>query len=161
MVRRLLASAVIMLLLMAPAPLRAAGTWAWPVHGAIVRGYDPPDAPYGAGHRGIDIAAPPGTVVVSPAAGVVTFAGPVGGRLFVTIDHGGGVVSTGSWLTSLLVRKGDQVVMGQPIATTGWGHPDLAVPHLHLGVRLDGEYVDPLDYLGPPPITDLIRLAPL
>jgi len=139
----------------------AATPWSWPVSGAIVRGFDPPDDPYGAGHRGIDIAAPVGTGGVAPDDGVVTFAGKVGGRLFLTIDHGGGVTSTCSWLTSVLVRKGDRVSRGQPVATTGWGHADLPVPQLHFGVRLNGAYVDPLSYLAPPSVVDLIRLAPL
>ena len=129
--------------------------------GPIVRGYDPPDSPYGSGHRGIDIAAEMGSVVLAPDAGVVTFAGKVGGRLFLTIDHGGGVTSTCSWLTSVLVRKNDRVTRDQPVATTGWGHADLTVPHLHFGVRLDGAYVDPLAYLGAPSVTSMIRLAPV
>ena len=139
----------------------AAPPWTWPVAGPIVRGYDPPDSPYGAGHRGIDIAAPVGSVVIAPDDGVVTFAGPVGGRLFLTIDHGGGLSTTSSWLTSLLVRKGATVTRGQPVATTGWGHADLTVSHLHFGVRLDGEYVDPFAYLDAPAIANVIRLAPL
>ena len=139
----------------------AAVPWSWPVVGPIIRGFDPPDDPYGAGHRGIDIATDLSTVIVAPDAGVVTFAGKVGGRLFLTIDHGGGVSSTCSWLNAVLVHRGDHVVRGQPVALTGWGHPDEPVPHLHFGVRLNGTYVDPLAYLGPPPVADLIRLAPL
>ena len=105
---------------------------------------------------------PVATSIVAPADGVVTFAGPVGGRLFLTIDHGSGLESTYSWLTSaLLVRKGDVVVRGQPIALTGWGHPDAAMPHLHFGVKLNDVYADPLAYLEPAPIGGLIRLAPL
>ena len=103
----------------------------------------------------------PITVTPTPNRVKVTFAGKVGGRLFLTIDHGGGVTSTCSWLTSVLVRKGDRVSRGQPVATTGWGHADLTVPHLHFGVRLNGAYVDPLSYLAPPSVVDLIRLAPL
>jgi peptidase M23-like protein len=139
---------------------RAAVPWQWPVSGAIVRGFDPPDDPYGSGHRGIDIAAPVGTVVVAPDDGVVTFAGKVGGRLFLTIDHGGGISSTCSWLTSVLVHKNDHVVRGQAVATTGWGHTDLPVPHLHFGVRKDGTYVDPLSFLATLSVASLIRLAP-
>src|SRR5262245_58422291 len=139
----------------------AATPWSWPVTGAIVRGFDPPDNPYGSGHRGIDIATAIGTVVVAPDSGVVTFAGKVGGRLFLTIDHGGGVSSTCSWLSSVLVHKNDRVVRGQPIATTDWGHAELPVPHLHFGVRLNGTYVDPMEYLATPSVTGLIRLAPL
>ena len=140
---------------------RAAVPWTWPVTGPIVRGFDPPDDPYGAGHRGIDIAAAVGTVVVAPDDGVVTFAGKVGGRLFLTIDHGRGISSTCSWLTSVLVRKNDHVTRGQPVATTGWGHPEMPMPQLHFGVRSNGPYVDPMAFLGPLSVSGLIRLAPL
>jgi murein DD-endopeptidase MepM/ murein hydrolase activator NlpD len=159
--RRVLVLVVVIASLAVPGRAAASTPWMWPVVGAIVQGYDPPDDLYGAGHRGIDIAAPPGSVVVAPDDGVVSFAGPVGGRLFLSIDHGGGVVSTSSFLTSLLVRKGDTVVRAQPVASTGWGHAAATVPHLHFGVRLDGEYVDPFAYLGPPSVAGFIRLAPL
>lgn len=139
----------------------AAGTWAWPVRGPVIRAFDPPDSPYGAGHRGIDIATPAGSVAVAPADGRVSFAGPVGGRLFVTIDHGGGLESTLSFVASLDVRKGDDVVRGQPVARTGGGHTGDSEPNLHLGARLDDVYVDPLTYLVAPDLTDMIRLAPL
>ena len=84
--------------------------------GPVIRAFDPPDSPYGSGHRGIDIAAPAGSVVLAPADGRVAFAGPVGGRLFLTIDHSGGLESTYSWVASLDVRKGDLVQRGQPVA---------------------------------------------
>jgi murein DD-endopeptidase MepM/ murein hydrolase activator NlpD len=142
-------------------PAWAAGEWTWPVVGPILRGFDPPDSPYGSGHRGIDVAVTPGTIVVTPADGVVAFAGQVGGRLFLTIDHGGGLESTYSWLDSLDVRRGDPVVRGMPVARTGWGHTGSPVPHLHLGVRLDDAYVDPLTYLGPLSVSGFLRLAPL
>lgn len=144
----------------APRLAPASGTWAWPVHGPVIRPFDPPESPYGAGHRGIDIAAPPGTTVRAPHSATVAFAGKVGGELFVTLDHGGELQSTYSWLGSTLVRKGDVVILGQPIATTGVGHAGSSVPHLHLGVKLAGAYVDPMDYLGPAGVQDLIRLAP-
>ena len=140
--------------------MASAGTWLWPVSGPVVRGYDPPSSPYGSGHRGTDIAAPVGTVAVAPAPGVVAFAGPIGGNLFLTIDHGGGLTSTFSWVSSLLVRRGALVAAGQPVVLTGWAHPGSAVASLHLGVRLDGAYQDPLAYLLPLDISSLIRLAP-
>jgi murein DD-endopeptidase MepM/ murein hydrolase activator NlpD len=137
------------------------GTWRWPVEGPVIREFDPPDSPYGSGHRGIDIAAPVGTAIVAPADGTIVFAGPVGGALFLTIDHGGGVESTFSWLSALAVRPGDLVTAGQVIAVTGWGHPAEPVPHLHFGVKVDDVYVDPLAYLSPPSVAGFIRLAPL
>jgi murein DD-endopeptidase MepM/ murein hydrolase activator NlpD len=143
------------------APARATGSWTWPVTGAVIRGFDPPASPYGSGHRGIDIAAPVGTIVRAPATGVITFAGNVGGHLFVTIDHGGGLLSTCSFLSALLAHKGDLVAQGQGIALSGPGHVGDAISNVHLGVRLNGGYVDPLDYLSPASVVDLIRLAPI
>jgi murein DD-endopeptidase MepM/ murein hydrolase activator NlpD len=142
----------------APAP---DGTWRWPVTGPVIRGFDPPDSPYGSGHRGIDIAAPVGTAIVAPADGTVVFAGQVGGALFLTIDHGAGLESTCSWLSALAVRRGDLVTAGQVIAATGWGHPAQPVPHLHFAVKVDDVYVDPVAYLSPPSLAGFIRLAPL
>lgn len=146
---------------LAAGPAAAAGDWVWPVVGPVIRGFDPPDSPYGSGHRGIDVAAPVGTFVVAPAPGTVTFAGPVGGQLFLTIDHGGGLLSSGSFLSEPLVRKGDLVARGQRVARSGEGHAGEEVPHLHFGVRLDGVYVNPMDYLAPPSVSGYIRLAPL
>jgi len=142
-------------------PAGAAGTWAWPVTGPVIRAFDPPDSPYGSGHRGIDIAAPAGSVVLAPADGRIAFAGPVGGRLFLTIDHSGGLESTYSWVASLDVRKGDLVQRGQPVARSGAGHTGDPVTNLHLGVQLDDVYVDPLDYLEPADIAGWLHLAPM
>ena len=137
------------------------GTWAWPVIGPVVRGFDPPSSAYGSGHRGIDIAAPLATTIVAPAAGTVRFAGKVGGYLFVSIDHGRGLESTYSWLSAVQVHRGDSVFEGAPIAKTGEGHPGSTVPHLHFGVKSTGTYVDPLSFLRPPSVADFIHLAPL
>ncbi len=158
--RRLLVVFALMHLLIA-APARAAGTWSWPVSGAVIRGFDPPDSPYGSGHRGIDIAAASGTPVLAAADGTVSFAGKVGGQLFITIQHGGGLASTYSWVSALSVRKNDTVSAGQPIGLSGQGHPGSAIQHLHFAVKLSGGYVDPLDYLAPGSVVDLIRLAPV
>jgi murein DD-endopeptidase MepM/ murein hydrolase activator NlpD len=141
-------------------PAAMASGWAWPVVGPVVRDFDPPEDPYGSGHRGIDIGVPVGTPILAPEAGVVAFAGKVGGQLYVTLDHGGGLQSTYSWIEAAEVRKGDVVARGGRIGTTGLGHPGSTVPHLHFGVRLDGAYLDPLEVLGPAPLPELIHLAP-
>ncbi len=140
---------------------RAAADWSWPVVGPVIRGFDPPDTPFGSGHRGIDIATSVGTPVIAAEAGVVTFAGPVGGRLFLTIDHGAGLESRYSFLSALAARRGDTVSMGQVVARSGTGHAGDLVPNLHFGVLLDDTYVDPLEYLGPVEVWRFIRLAPL
>lgn len=139
---------------------RAEGTWTWPVTGPVIRDFDPPEGPYGSGHRGIDIAAGLGTPVRAASAGVVSFAGKVGGELFVTIDHGGGLRSTYSWLSAIAVRTGEVVPRGATIGASGRGHPEATAPHLHFGVRRDGTYVDPLAFLGPAPVSALVHLAP-
>jgi murein DD-endopeptidase MepM/ murein hydrolase activator NlpD len=144
-----------------PVRAQAAGTWVWPVIGPVIRGFDPPDDPYGSGHRGIDIAAAFGTPVRAAEAGTVTFAGKVGGQLFVTVNHGGGLGSTYSWVSQLFVHKNDLVARGQTIALSGAGHPGAPVAHLHFGVKLAGEYVDPMAYLAPLSVAGMIRLAPL
>jgi murein DD-endopeptidase MepM/ murein hydrolase activator NlpD len=144
-----------------PAAAQVSGGWLWPVVGPVIQGFDPPASPYGSGHRGIDIATSVGTTILAPSAGKVTFAGPVAGHLFMTIDHGAGLESTYSWLSGLIVRKGAIVARGQPIARTGWGHPTSPTPHLHFGVKLLDVYVDPMDYLKPASVSSFIRLAPL
>jgi len=136
------------------------GTWAWPVAGPVIGAYDPPDSPFGSGHRGIDVAAAIGTIVVAPADGTVSFAGPVGGRRFVTIDHGDGLRSTVSFVEALQVRTGDVVTRGQSIASSGTGHTGSTIPHVHFGVRIGEIYQDPLVYLATPSATAFIRLAP-
>jgi murein DD-endopeptidase MepM/ murein hydrolase activator NlpD len=137
------------------------GNWTWPVVGPVINPFDPPSTPFGAGHRGIDIAVPYGTTIVAPDVATVTFAGKVGGELFVTLDHGGGIESTYSWVSAILVHKRDVVARGQPIAISGRGHPGATVPHLHLGVKRNDVYQDPLDYLGAVSVSSFIRLAPL
>jgi murein DD-endopeptidase MepM/ murein hydrolase activator NlpD len=160
-VKRSLFTAVILAAIIGTATAALAGNWSWPVVGPVIRAFDPPSSPYGAGHRGIDIAAIPGSIVRSPAAGTVVFAGSIGMDLFVSIDHGGGLRTTYSWVSKVLVRKGESVLAGQPVALSGYGHPGSATPSLHFGVTLNGMYVDPLDYLLPLDVSSLIRLAPL
>jgi Peptidase family M23 len=125
-----------------------------PVRGQVVRGFEPPAGPYGPGHRGIDLAAPLGAAVRAPAGGRVVFAGQVAGRGWVSVAVAAGVVVTVGPLDRPVVAAGQQVVALSQLGGLAAGHPG----GLHLSVRVDGVYVDPLPYLvgaGPP------RLAPL
>ena len=137
------------------------GSYAWPVVGPVIRGFEPPSGPFGPGHRGIDIAVPFGSPVRAAADGVVAFAGWVAGSLYVSVDHADGVRTTYSWLSSESVRKGDTVHRGEVIAASGHGHPEIQTPHLHFGARIGSTYIDPMILLGGADVSGLIRLAPL
>ena len=146
----------------APTPTATvAQTYTWPVHGPVIRGFEPPPDPYSAGHRGIDIAAPFGSPLHAAQGGTVAFAGSVAGSLFISIDHPDGVRTTYSWLSAVSVTKGQTVTRGQVIGSTGHGHPDVAQPHLHFGAKVGATYIDPMTLLEPGSVVGLIRLAPL
>ncbi|MFD8011933.1 peptidoglycan DD-metalloendopeptidase family protein [Streptomyces sp. NPDC058955] len=121
----------------------------WPVGPPapeILRGWRPPPGPYAPGHRGVDLAAPPGTPVVAPAAGTVTFAGPVGGRGVVTLTLTGTgtppLRTTFSPVTPL-AERGARVAAGTPIAeVAAGGH--CAASCLHWGLLRGRVYLDPL-----------------
>ena len=163
--RRLATAALLVLVVpLVCAPLAhaaPAGRWDWPVVGPIVRGFQAPTDPYGPGHRGIDIGTPFGSEVVAPASGTVVFAGTVAGALYVTIDHGGGIASSYSWLSVILVHRGERVAAGEPIARSGAGDPRAGVANLMMSVRVDGTYVDPLLFLLPLDVGAWLRLAPV
>jgi murein DD-endopeptidase MepM/ murein hydrolase activator NlpD len=144
-----------------PADLPTFGTYDWPVDGPVIRGFDAAETPYGPGHRGIDIAASPGTAVRAAADGIVAFAGRIAGAFYVSVDHPDGVRTTYSWLETISVRRGQDVLRGVSLGTTGAGHPGTEPPHLHFGARLADRYVDPMLLLARPSVAGLIRLAPL
>lgn len=123
------------------APQQCAGLLR-PVDGAMVASFAPV-GDYG-GHWGVDLAATPGTVVRAPGQGVVSFSGTVAGRRSVTIDLGGGVKASLSYLASGSVSAGDRVGAGDPIGRVGTAHGTEAV---HFSIRLDGRYVDPMLWL--------------
>jgi murein DD-endopeptidase MepM/ murein hydrolase activator NlpD len=115
-----------------------------PVKGAIIRHYEPPPTPYAAGHRGIDMAVPLGTPVLASNDGIVAFAGPVGGELYVSIDHSDGIRTTYSYLSAVWVKKGKKITRGAPVGASGHGHPgSTEPPHLHFGARVGADYIDP------------------
>lgn len=98
-------------------------------------------------HRGVDLAAPAGTPIVSPAPGRVAVAteryegGDHHGTVLV-LDHGEGLRSFYSHLDSLSVTPGQEVVRGQQVGTVG-SSGEVTGPHLHFEVWQDGEPVDP------------------
>lgn len=128
------------------------GTFQWPVRGRIsgrfgnrrvyvVEGRDVPGAP----HSGMDLAAPAGTVVRAPAAGIVRLAEPdlylTGGTIL--LDHGHGIGSNYLHLSALDVKAGQRVEPGQPIGRVG-ATGRASGPHLHWGLTWFDLRLDPL-----------------
>ncbi|GAB3563285.1 M23 family metallopeptidase [Arthrobacter alkaliphilus] len=125
--------------------------WAWPLSPtpAVLRGFDPPAKPWLSGHRGVDLrAAADGVAVAAPAGGTVSFVGVVVDRPVITIDHGGGLLSSFEPVDSEL-SKGAPVSKGQDIGAVRAGHCP-GPPCLHWGVRRGEDYVNPLAF-----VTDL------
>jgi len=128
--------------------IETAEVWVWPVTGGvrIVSPYVAPAHAYGPGHRGIDVAAQIGADAVAPSSGTVAFSGTVVDRPLITIDHGSGLITTLEPVLSEL-SPGDAVARGDVVGqVAAGGHA--ASGTLHLGVRLHGEYVNPLLLLG-------------
>lgn len=114
-----------------------------PVGGGVLVGFDPPATDWGAGHRGIDLAANPGDEVRAALGGLVTFAGLVAGQGWVTVDHGDGLETTYGVLASWSVRPGQRVEAGDVLGVLGDG-----AVHLDWGAKQDGAYIDPLTLFG-------------
>jgi murein DD-endopeptidase MepM/ murein hydrolase activator NlpD len=125
-----------------------------PVNGMVVRGFEEPAGSYGPGHRGVDVRAPAGTPVAAPAAGTVTFAGRVAGPTWVSLLVAPGVVVTVGPLRRPAVAAGRRVAALAPVGWLAAGHGGA----VHLSLRVDGAYVDPLPWLVDRPRP---RLAPL
>jgi murein DD-endopeptidase MepM/ murein hydrolase activator NlpD len=117
-----------------------------PVGGPVTSGFGVRPDPFTgerAVHRGLDLGAPEGTPILSPAPGLVRSAGARGGYgKTVEIDHGGGLVTLYGHASELKVSAGERVLAGQEIARVG--HTGRATgSHLHFEVRLGGRPVDP------------------
>ncbi|WP_239675610.1 M23 family metallopeptidase [Natronosporangium hydrolyticum] len=134
----------------ADAATAARGEYRWPLPGPppVTRQFIPPAAPWLAGHRGVDLAAPPGAVVFAAGAGVVFFAGPVAGRPVVSVAHPDGLRTTYEPVVAT-VAVGEPVAAGAPIGVLEAGHPGCSTSAcLHWGVRQGEVYLDPLSLLG-------------
>lgn len=114
-----------------------------PVDGVVTRLFDPPAVRWGSGHRGVDLAAPPGAAVRSPGPGVVAFAGPVAGRGVVTVLHDDGLRSSLEPVDAV-VAPGDRVERSGVLGTL---QDRPAHEGVHWGVRDGEDYLDPLSLL--------------
>ncbi len=118
-------------------------------------------------HKGVDIPAPEGTSLIATCDGKITFIGFLGGGGYtITLTTAENLkISYCHVSPNYIVSLGDQITQGQIIGNVGpkyvygvqgniykdsEGRPTNGATtgcHLHIGFRLDGNYVDPLDYL--------------
>ena len=118
-----------------------------PIEGRITSRYGVSSRIRKSTHTGLDISAVKGTDIKVVADGIVTAASYNGsyGNL-VKIDHGNGVETWYAHTSKMYVKKGDTVKAGDVIAAVG-STGNSTGPHLHLEIRVNGEHVDPQDYL--------------
>ena len=102
-------------------------------------------------HTGVDLRAPQGSPIRAAAEGIVREAGRRGGYgNAVEVDHGNGTSTLYAHASSLLVKPGQRVERGEPIALVG--HTGQATgPHLHFELRKNGRPVDPSGLVLPNP----------
>ncbi|WP_431923937.1 M23 family metallopeptidase [Nonomuraea jabiensis] len=153
----LLFAAAAFLLLPAPPTRASPPTWRWPLdgHPRVLRRFTPPPEPWLAGHRGIDLAAPPSTPVLAAGPGTVRFAGPVAGKGVITVEHEGGLRTTYLPVTAS-VRRGQPVAPGSRLGVVETSHSHCRESCLHWGLRRGTHYLNPLLLLG----QATIRLLP-
>ena len=127
------------------------GRLAWPLRGpdnqraGVI--YSKYGARQGQPHDGIDLSAPEGTTIVAAADGVVIFAGERSGYgSIVILRHAGQLLTLYAHASTLLVKEGDRVAEGTPVARVGRSGRTTG-PHLHFEVRDGIKPRDPLPYL--------------
>lgn len=116
--------------------------WQWPTNGAVVRGFNP-----AAGSKGLDFTGTVGQAVVAAAPGKVVYSGSAlkGYGELIIIKHDDLRLSAYGYNRSRLVKEGDMVRAGEPIAELGLGPENR--PTLHFEIRERGQPVDPVPYL--------------
>lgn len=98
-------------------------------------------------HKGLDMGGFIGMIVYAPADGIVIWTGVRGGYgQVVVLDHGMGLQTHYAHLSRYLVRPGDVVHRGDPIAEMGSTGKSTG-PHLHYEVRQDGVPMDPRKFI--------------
>jgi murein DD-endopeptidase MepM/ murein hydrolase activator NlpD len=126
------------------AALAAAGGGVRILSGPVTSGFG---GRWGTVHQGLDIAAPIGTPIHVPMAGVVVNSGPASGfGMWVRVQHTDGTITVYGHINRSFVQVGQRVVAGQVIAETG-NRGQSTGPHLHIGVMQNGVYVNPKPWL--------------
>ena len=135
------------------------GVWPLRPEPEVVRPFDPPDAAWTAGHRGVDLRGSIGQPVRAALAGDVSFIGTIAGTAVVVVDHG--EVRTTYQPVDATVRRGATVAAGDVIGRLHWfGTHCLPAACLHWGLIEGDRYLDPLTLVGGPQPVRLLPLDP-
>lgn len=142
----------------APGDPDPVGVWPLLPPPPVVRGFDPPDVEWGAGHRGVDLLGTPGQRVRAALPGTISFAGTIAGRGVVVVDHG----PTRTTYEPVTTRRrvGTRVAAGAAIGRLTASALSHCAPSacLHWGWIADPDvYLDPLRLVEAGPV----RLLPL
>ena len=118
-----------------------------PVTGRITSRYGEKSSLRRSTHTGLDIACTTGTDIKVVSNGTVTFSGKKGsyGNLII-VDHGNGVETWYGHCSKLYSKVGDTVTAGDIIAAVG-STGNSTGPHLHFEIRINGECVNPQNYV--------------
>lgn len=127
------------------------GKYSWPVNGEITSGYGYRGSVAGTNpfHRGIDIGANLGDPVAAADGGTILavnlgYNGGYGNQ--VKIRHDDGTITWYNHLSAANVKVGDTVGKGDQIGQVGSTGASTG-PHLDFMVEVNGEYINPLEYL--------------
>ncbi len=118
--------------------------WHWPTQGKVVRKFSSKPL----GNKGIDISGALRRPIYASASGIVVYSGQGirGYGNLLIIKHNEDYLSAYAFNWRNLVKAGDTVNVGQPIAMMG--RDDSGRVLLHFEIRCGGEPVDPLNYLS-------------
>lgn len=122
-------------------------TFRWPVRGRVIAAYGAKTN--GKNNDGINVAVPEGTAVKAAEDGVVTYAGNElkGYGNLVLVRHSNGYVTAYAHASELMVKRGDTIKRGQPIAKAGQTG-EVNSPQLHFEIRKGSTPVDPNQFLN-------------
>jgi murein DD-endopeptidase MepM/ murein hydrolase activator NlpD len=129
------------------APSGPPADFLWPVAGgAFMRPFGEPRRHHT--HAGVDIRGTRGQDILAARDGVVAFCGGTrtGYGTMVVLDHGDGIQTLYAHAQKTLVKQGDPVRRGQPIALLG-RTGNATTEHCHFEIRLENRAIDPMPYI--------------
>ena len=125
-------------------------TWPLSIQGTITSKFGPRRAPTAGAstyHKGVDIAAPQGTSILAASGGeVVTAQYSSSAGNYAMIYHGDDIYTVYMHMSKLKVKAGDKVEQGELVGLVGSTGYSTG-PHLHFGMIIDGNYINPLNYV--------------